>query len=99
MGASAAQAEQRRTASIADTWPAVLLLLPALLLLRYAGEHSWAYWTGAVIGLFGLTGAAFEITAAVKHLAKRRKPWVAVWALLVLMAASVHLVLRLAERW
>lgn len=98
MGASAAQAEQRRTASSTDTWPTVLLL-PALLLLRYAGEHSWAYWTGAVIGLFGLTGAAFEIKAAVEHLVKRRKPWVAVWVLLVLMAASVHLVLRLAERW
>ncbi|MFD7442576.1 hypothetical protein [Streptomyces sp. NPDC059909] len=98
MNVPVAQDEQRSPSSIADTWPAVLLL-PALLLLRFLGEHAWAYWIAAVIGVLGLIGAAVEITGAVGHLLNRRRPWVAAWVLLVLVSAVLVLVLRLAEHW
>ncbi|MFJ2476753.1 hypothetical protein ACIOWI_27910 [Streptomyces sp. NPDC087659] len=84
--------------SSADTWPAVVLL-PALLLLRFFGEQGWAYWTGAVIGVLGTACAAVECTAAVRHLLHRRRPWVAAWVLLVLVSASLVLALRVAEHW
>lgn len=83
--------------STADTWPAVLIL-PALLLLRFLGDHAWAYWTAAAIGALGLVGAAVEITGAVRHLVNRRRPWVAVWVLFVMVSAALALVLRLAEQ-
>ncbi|MFE3326011.1 hypothetical protein [Streptomyces sp. NPDC059176] len=86
-----------RTSSTADTWPAVLIL-PALLLLRFLGEQSWAYWAAAAIGTLGLIGAAVEITGAVRHLVnRRRRPWVAVWVLFVTVCAALALVLRLIE--
>ncbi|MFD5430091.1 hypothetical protein [Streptomyces sp. NPDC127084] len=89
---------QQRTASSADTWPTVLLL-PALLLLRYLGEHSWAYWTAAVIGLLGTIGAAVEITAGVRHIVRRRRPLVALWVLFCLVSALVVLAVRLIAEW
>ncbi|MEU2156733.1 hypothetical protein ABZ532_17250 [Streptomyces sp. NPDC019396] len=89
---------QQRVASSADTWPTVLLL-PAMLLLRYLGEHSWAYWTGAVLGLLGTIGAAVEITGAVGHLAHRRRPLVAFWVLFCLVPAVVLVGIRLVEQW
>lgn len=67
MESPTAQTERRRTPGSADTWPSVLLL-PAVLLLRYLGEHAWAYWTAVVIGVLALIGAAVEITGAVGHL-------------------------------
>ncbi|MGW2562795.1 hypothetical protein ACWCXB_26815 [Streptomyces sp. NPDC001514] len=98
MDAPAAQAAQHRSPSTADTWPAVLLL-PALLLLRFLGEHAWAYWTAAVIGVLGLIGAAVEITGAVGHLRHGRRPWAAAWVLFALVSGVLVLVLRLAEHW
>ncbi|WP_405593957.1 hypothetical protein OG741_00505 [Streptomyces sp. NBC_01410] len=98
MESPAAQTERRRTPGSADTWPAVLVL-PAVLLLRYLGEHAWAYWTAAVIGVLGLIGAAVEITGAVGHLVNGRRPWIAAWVLFVLASAVLVLVLRLAEQW
>ncbi|MFE7774368.1 hypothetical protein ACFU5O_10775 [Streptomyces sp. NPDC057445] len=98
MNAPVVQDEQRTPSSTADTWPAVLLL-PALLLLRFLGEHAWAYWTAVVIGVLGVIAAAVEISGAVGHLLKGRRPWVAVWVLFVLLTAVLVLVLRLAEHW
>ncbi|WP_406263005.1 hypothetical protein OHT93_00215 [Streptomyces sp. NBC_00191] len=98
MESPTAQTERRRTPGSADTWPSVLLL-PAVLLLRYLGEHAWAYWTAVVIGVLALIGAAVEITGAVGHLVNGRRPWVAAWVLFVLASAVLVLVLRLAEQW
>ncbi|WP_432074797.1 hypothetical protein [Streptomyces wuyuanensis] len=97
-GQEPGQSEWRKRPSSADTWPTVVLL-PALLLLRFFGDQGWAYWTGAVVGVLGMAGAAVEGTAAVRHLLNGRRPWVAVWVLLVLVSASLVLVLRLADHW
>jgi hypothetical protein len=64
-------------------WP-LGFLGPALLLLRLLGEHSWAYWTAAVVGALGVIGAVFAIAAAGRDLVRRRRPWKAAFALFML---------------
>ncbi|MFI6106703.1 hypothetical protein [Streptomyces sp. NPDC051310] len=77
-----------------NTWP-VVFLGPALMLLRFIGEHAWAYWTAAVIGSLGVLGAAVEVVATVKALARGRQPLVAIWVIALLAGASALLVHRL----
>ncbi|WP_338677322.1 hypothetical protein V1460_33385 [Streptomyces sp. SCSIO 30461] len=89
---------RQRAASSADTWPTVVLL-PALLLLRYLGEHPWAYWTAAALGLLGTIGAVVEITAGVRHIVHRRRPLVALWVVFCLATALVVLAIRLVDTW
>ncbi|ATW49942.1 hypothetical protein [Streptomyces peucetius] len=78
------------------TWPLVLLV-PALLLLRFLGEHAWAYWTAAAVGGSGVICAVFAIAGAVRDLVRGRRPGKAAFALLVLAGGSFALVARLLE--
>ncbi|MGW7360190.1 hypothetical protein ACWGI0_27040 [Streptomyces sp. NPDC054802] len=78
------------------TWP-LGLLVPALLLLRFLGEQAWAYWTAAVVGGVGVACAAVAVAGAARDLVRRRRPWKAAFALLVLACGSFALVVRLVE--
>ncbi|MEW2631145.1 hypothetical protein AB0903_05675 [Streptomyces sp. NPDC048389] len=78
------------------TWP-LGLLVPALLLLRFLGEHAWAYWTAAVVGGLGVVCAVVPVAGAARDLVRRRRPWKAAFALVVLACGSFALVARLAE--
>ncbi|UYQ63742.1 hypothetical protein [Streptomyces peucetius] len=78
------------------TWPLVLLL-PALLLLRFLGEHAWAYWTAAVAGGLGMMCAAVAVAGAARDLVRGRRPWKAAFALVVLACGAFALVVRLVE--
>ncbi|MBT2505900.1 hypothetical protein J7I98_08300 [Streptomyces sp. ISL-98] len=79
-----------------NTWP-VVFLGPALMLLRFFGEHAWAYWTAAVIGSLGVLAAAVEIVATVRALVRGRQPLVAIWVIVLLAGASWVMVRRLVE--
>ncbi|MFF8847186.1 hypothetical protein ACF08N_31475 [Streptomyces sp. NPDC015127] len=77
-------------------WPLVLLG-PALFLLRVFGEHGWVYWTAAVVGALGLIGAVFAIAGAGRDLVRRRRPWKAAFAVFLLAGGSFMIVVRLVE--
>ncbi|WP_168724477.1 hypothetical protein [Streptomyces sp. A1547] len=79
-----------------NTWP-VVFLGPALMLLRFFGEHAWVYWTAAVIGSLGVLAAAVEIVATVRALVRGRQLLVAIWVIGLLGGASWVLVRRLIE--
>ncbi|QIP85222.1 hypothetical protein GLX30_15625 [Streptomyces sp. Tu 2975] len=81
----------------AGSWPLVLLL-PSMLLLRFLGEHSWAYWTAAVLGVPGLVAAAVALTGCLRNLVRGHRPWNAAGAGLLLIGASFVVVVRLVER-
>ncbi|MEU9234115.1 hypothetical protein [Streptomyces subrutilus] len=81
----------------ADSLPALVLLVPASLLLRFLGEHAWAYWTAAVIGVLGLLAAGFGIAAAVGSLRRGRRKLLAGYTVALLLAAGFVLVVRLVE--
>lgn len=78
----------------ANTWP-IMFLGPSLMLLRFFGEHAWAYWTAAVVGAFGVPAAAVEAVATARALVRGRQPLVAVWVIGLLVGASALLVRRL----
>jgi hypothetical protein len=84
-------------AGSAGTWP-LGLLLPPMLLLRFLGEHSWAYWTAAVIGVIGLAAAAVALTGCVRNLVRGHRRWHAAGAGLLLIGACFVVVVRLVER-
>lgn len=79
-----------------NTWP-VVFLGPALMLLRFFGEHAWAYWTAAVVGSLGVLAAAVEIVVTVRALVRGRQPLVAIWVIGLLAGASLVFVRRLIE--
>ncbi|CAM5725398.1 hypothetical protein SGLAM104S_05596 [Streptomyces glaucescens] len=62
----------------------MLLIGLGLMLLRFLGEHTWAYWTAAVIGALGVLAAAVEIVATVRALIAGRQPLVAIWVISLL---------------
>ncbi|MEV4679270.1 hypothetical protein [Streptomyces kurssanovii] len=78
------------------TWPLVLLL-PAMLLLRFLGEHAWAYWTAAAVGGLGLVAAAVALTGCLRDLVRGHRRWRATGAGLLLLGASFVVVIRLVE--
>ncbi|MGP3683517.1 hypothetical protein ACTVZO_02195 [Streptomyces sp. IBSNAI002] len=82
---------------LVDNLPATVLLAPALALLRYLGEHGWAYWTAAVLGGLGIAAAALGITAAVRSLRQGRRRLLAVYTIVLLLLACYLLVVRLVE--
>ncbi|MFF9868040.1 MULTISPECIES: hypothetical protein [unclassified Streptomyces] len=88
------RAEPAEPSLSSNTWP-VVFLGPALMLLRFFEGHAWAYWTAAVVGSVGMVGAAVEVVATVKALAKGRQPLVAIWVIALLAGASALLVHRL----
>lgn len=81
--------------SYADSLPALVLLVPATLLVRHLGEHGWAYWTAAVLGVLGVLAAGFGIAAAVGSLRRGRRRGLAVYTVVVLLAACFALAVRL----
>ncbi|MDQ0844389.1 hypothetical protein [Streptomyces sp. V1I6] len=80
----------------AGTWP-VVLLLPSMLLLRFLGEHSWAYWTAAVLGVLGIAAAAVALTGCLRNLVRGHRRGHAAGAGLLLIGASFVVVARLVE--
>ncbi|MFD3937183.1 hypothetical protein ACFWSF_15820 [Streptomyces sp. NPDC058611] len=80
-----------------DSTPALLLLVPATLLLRHLGEHAWAYWTAVVLGVAGLAVAGIGITIAAGSLRRGPRRLVAGYTLAMLLCASCLLVARLVE--
>ncbi len=89
--AEQARPEERKTASTAP----LVLVVPALLLLRFLGDHTWAYWVAAVIGGVGAVLAVMEITTAARCLWARHRMPASVWAGSVLIAGVVMLGVRL----
>ncbi|OEJ30482.1 hypothetical protein [Streptomyces subrutilus] len=81
----------------ADSMPALALLVPAFLLLRFLGEHAWAYWTAAVLGVLGLLAAGFGIASAVGSLRRGHRKLLAGYTIVLLLAAGFVLVVRLIE--
>ncbi|MFD3698558.1 hypothetical protein ACFWUZ_20805 [Streptomyces sp. NPDC058646] len=81
--------------SHADSLPALVLLLPASLLVRYLGEHVWAYWTAVALGVLGVTAAGFGIAAAVGSLRRGRRRLLAAYTLVLLLGACSALAVRL----
>ncbi|MFF3016298.1 hypothetical protein [Streptomyces sp. NPDC057939] len=94
-----AQAAPAREVSYDDTVPGTLLLLPALLLLRFLGEHSWAYWTAALIGVVGTVMCGLGIASAVGSLRRGRRRLLAVAVIALLVGACVVFVARLVEHF
>ncbi|MET9606387.1 hypothetical protein ABZZ17_15115 [Streptomyces sp. NPDC006512] len=95
--AGEAQVPGAREVSSADSMPAMVLLFPALLLLRFLGDNGWAYGAAAVLGALGLIAAGFGMVSAVGSLRRGRRRLVAVYTLLLLLGASFVLVARLVE--
>lgn len=94
-----AQAAPEQEVSYADSVPGTVLLLPANLLLRFLGEHAWAYWTAAVIGVLGIVASAVGIAAAVRSLRRGRRMLVAPAVIALLLGACVVFVARLVEHF
>ncbi|NUK01908.1 hypothetical protein HRW14_09285 [Streptomyces lunaelactis] len=82
---------------VADSLPALVLLVPATMLLRYLGEHGWAYWTAAVLGGLGMLAAMFAIVASVRNLIRGRRRLVSGYISALLLGACFVLVARLVE--
>ncbi|WP_412077240.1 hypothetical protein ACLF6K_20700 [Streptomyces xanthophaeus] len=81
--------------SYADSLPALVLLVPATLLVRHLGEHGWAYWTAAVLGVLGVLASGVGIAAAVGSLRRGRRRLLAVYTIVALLAACFALAVRL----
>ncbi|GGW64222.1 hypothetical protein [Streptomyces xantholiticus] len=90
------RAEAAKEPGADHTWP-LGFLVPALLLLRFLGEHAWAYWTAAVVGGPGVICAVFAIAGAARDVVRGRRPWKAAFALFVLAGGSFALVARLVN--
>ncbi|MFE3557004.1 hypothetical protein ACFXKW_19350 [Streptomyces sp. NPDC059193] len=82
---------------LADNLAALVLLAPALALLRFLGEHGWAYWTAVVLGGLGVLAAALGIAAAVRSLRRGRRRLLAVYTIVLLLVSCFLLVVRLVE--
>ncbi|MFD5715724.1 hypothetical protein ACFWHW_36050 [Streptomyces pharetrae] len=100
-GPGGAETKDARAASAGpslsnNTWPLLFIGL-GLMLLRFLGEHTWAYWTAAVIGALGVLAAAVEIVATVRALIAGRQPLVAIWVISLLAGGSALLLRRLVE--
>ncbi|MFH8886950.1 hypothetical protein [Streptomyces sp. NPDC017949] len=93
------EAAPKREVSYDDTMPGTLLLFPALLLLRFLGEHAWAYWTAAVIGALGVVASGFGIASAVGSLRRGRRRWAALAVILLLLGACLVFVSRLVQHF
>ncbi len=89
--------EQPDGVGFADSVPALLLLVPASVLLRYLGEHGWAYWTAAVLGVLGLPAVGLGIAAAVGSLRRGRRRLFAGYTIALLLTTCFLLVVRLIE--
>ncbi|WP_326770962.1 hypothetical protein OG978_45835 (plasmid) [Streptomyces sp. NBC_01591] len=90
------QRQEQTKESVVSSIRSLLLIVPALLLLRFLGEHAWAYWSAAAIGGLGAVLAAFDIVNQVRLLLLRRRGVTAsVWVVLVLIAGIFALGVRL----
>lgn len=97
-GDAAETASPRREAPrFADSTPALLLLVPAALLLRHLGRHAWAYGAAVCLGVLGLAVAGIGITTALGSLRRGPRRLVAGYTLATLLGASFLLVARLVE--
>ncbi|MFE4632733.1 hypothetical protein ACFRJ1_05040 [Streptomyces sp. NPDC056773] len=85
-------------ASAVDKLPALLLLVPAMVLLRFLGEHGWAYWTAAVLGCLGVPVAVFAVVASVRSLVQGRRRLASGYSIALLLGACFVFVNRLIER-
>ncbi|MEU9027746.1 hypothetical protein AB0D46_09450 [Streptomyces sp. NPDC048383] len=94
-----AHAAPEREVSYGDSVPGTVVLLAANLLLRFLGEHAWAYWIAAVIGVLGVAVAAFGIASAVRSLRRGRRVLLALAVIALLLGACVVLVARLVEHF
>ncbi|MEU1277908.1 hypothetical protein [Streptomyces sp. NPDC005805] len=83
-------------AARAGTWP-VVLLAPALLVLRFFGEHTWVYWATAVAGALGVIASAVVLAACVSDLRHGRHRLHAVGVALLLAGGSLVTIARLIE--
>lgn len=97
-GGAGQGAAERHEVGYADSLPALLLLAPALLLLRHLGEHGWAYWTAVALAVPGVAGAVFGIAVAVGSLRRGRRRLLALYTIALLVGACFVLVARLVER-
>ncbi|MFI8101150.1 hypothetical protein [Streptomyces sp. NPDC086023] len=77
-----------------NTWP-VLFLAPALALLRFFGEQSWAYWSAVALAAVGVPAAAVGVAVTVRALSRGRQPLVALWVIGLLAGGSWVLLHRL----
>ncbi|MEU0375066.1 hypothetical protein ABZ070_33765 [Streptomyces sp. NPDC006283] len=93
---TAARVQEQPKESVFSSTLSLLLIGPALLLLRFWGESTWAYWTAAVIGLTGAVVAVFEFVAAIRSALRRRRTLPSVWAAAVLAAGVFALGVRLS---
>lgn len=76
-----------------DAWPVVPLAVA--LLLRWQGDQTWAYVTGAVIGGIGLLAALIGLTECVKAVRRGLAPGKVVGVVVVLLLASFGMVHQL----
>ncbi|MFJ6940121.1 hypothetical protein [Streptomyces sp. NPDC101132] len=79
-----------------NTWP-VLFLGPALALLRFFGEQTWAYRSAVALAAVGVPAAAVGIAVTVRALARGRQPLVALWVIGLLAGGSWVLLHRLVS--
>ncbi|MFD3542139.1 hypothetical protein ACFWUQ_21960 [Streptomyces sp. NPDC058662] len=93
---SAGKAESGEVSS-ADSLPALVLLVSANVLLRFLGEHGWAYWTAAVLGVLGVAAAGVGLASAVGSLRRGRRRLVAGYTVVLLAAACFAFVVRLIQ--
>lgn len=96
-GTAVRDVPERDAVRSTDSTPALLLLVPAALLLRHFGEHSWVYWTAVALGVLGLAVAGIGITNAAGRLRRGPRRLVAGYTLAMLLGASFLLVARLVE--
>ncbi|MFF4320455.1 hypothetical protein [Streptomyces sp. NPDC001568] len=94
-----AQAAPEQEVSYGDTAPGTVLMFPALLLLRFLGEHTWAYWTAALIGVLGMAVYGLGIASAVGSLRRGRRKVVALAVIALSLGACVVFVARLVEHF
>ncbi|MBT2368797.1 hypothetical protein J7E88_26545 [Streptomyces sp. ISL-10] len=93
-----AQDQEQPKASVFSAPVSLVLIGPALLLLRFLGESTWGYWTAAVIGVTGTVIAVFEFVAAIRSLLRRRRMLASVWVVLLVATGVFMLGVRLSGR-
>ncbi|MEE1736832.1 hypothetical protein [Streptomyces sp. BE147] len=89
------QLRERTKNTVVSSTRSLLLIVPALLLLRFLGQHAWAYWSAAAIGGIGAVLAVFDIVSQVRLLLRRRGVAAPVRGILVLIAGVFALGARL----
>ncbi|MFJ8076756.1 hypothetical protein ACIQ7Q_23120 [Streptomyces sp. NPDC096176] len=91
-----AQVQDQPEASVFSSTLSLLLIGPALLLLRFWGEVTWVYWAAATLGVTGAVIAVFEFVAAIRSLLRRSRMLASVFAAAVMAAGVFMLGVRLS---